>query len=431
MKRLSVGRVSVGLADQAVASASSFVLAVLVARHADGAAFGGFVLAWTAYWLVLGSVRALVCEPLLIRYSGQPPRRWRAVAAAAAGTAFVIGLGAAAACGLAGLFVPPDVGRWLLAVAVFLPGLLVHDVWRVASFARSRGQDALVLDLVWLAAFVAAAGLVEAGTVSAGPTALALWGACGCLAAGVGSVWFRCAARPAAAWRWWRHTRALGGRLLPEFVALGAASQAAAVVVAAVAGLAAAASLRGAQVLLGPLNVVFSGLALVTIPHGASLARISPQRVVALARRAAVVCAATALTTGAVIGLLPESVGSALLGQIWPLARSVLGPSTVAVALSGVVVGATIGLRSLADARSSLRARLVVAPITVAGVAAGAAFGATGAAVGLAAANLLAACIWWRALLAAPALREARAGLTCGVADPQATRGGVRALAAD
>jgi hypothetical protein len=195
-----------------------------------------------------------------------------------------------------------------------------------------------------------------------------------------------------------------------EFVTLTLAGQLATLAVAVVGGLAAAGALRGAQSMLGVMNVLFAGLLFTLVPHGVELARSSPASVLRLSRRVAVACAGAALVLGIGLSLLPDHAGEALLGAVWPATREVLVPLALAFAFGGVVFGATAGLRSLADARRSLRARVLVAPLTVSGAAVGAAFGAREAAFGLAAAGLVAAWIWWRGLTTSVAASQDAAG---------------------
>jgi hypothetical protein len=391
-------RVSVGLADQALASGSSFLLAIVVARHATPPEFGAFALTWTVYWICLGLTRSLVCEPLLIRYAGLEGARWRLVTSRAAGAALCLGTCFGMACAAAGVLLGARLGTWLLVLSVLLPGLLVQDVWRAAFFARAAPQRALLNDVSWLIMFAAAALLVEAGLLGGTLAPMAAWGAAGCAAALIGA--WQARARPAvrSPLRWWRRTRPLAGRLAAEFMTLGLAGQLATYAVAAIAGLTAAGALRGAQTLLGVMNVLFAGLLFTLVPHGVGLARCSPRAVIRLSKRVAAACASAALALGIGLSLLPDAVGAALLGTIWPTTEEILIPLAVAFAFAGVVFGAITGLRSLADTRRSLHARLVAAPITVVGAAAGAFVGVREAAVGIATAGLVAAVVWWRSL---------------------------------
>jgi hypothetical protein len=406
MTRLGAGRLGTGLADQGLASGTSFLLAVLVARRATPEELGAFALAWGGYWICLGLGRALVCEPLLIRYTGLEHARWRVVTASGAGAALWLGAGLAVGCAIVGLALPRSLGAWLLVLAAVLPGLLVQDVWRAAFYARASPRRALANDGIWLALFAGGIALVEADVLSGPLAAFAAWGAAGCAAAVAGAWQTRAFPVLRPPLRWWRRTKSLAGRLAVEFATLGLAGQLALYAVIAAGGLAAGGALRGAQSLLGVVNVLFAGLLYTLVPHGASLARSSPRAVHDLSRRVAAACGLGALALGLGLSLLPAKAGETLLGATWSSAQNVLVPLAVSLGFAGVVFGATAGLRSLGDASSSLRARLTVAPLTVAGAAAGAAFGAREAAIGLAAAGLLAAMIWWRFLTRAVTTSE-------------------------
>jgi O-antigen/teichoic acid export membrane protein len=279
-----------------------------------------------------------------------------------------------------------------------LPVLLIQDVWRAALFAQAKPRRALVSDLVWLLPFLGGVVLVETDVLDGGRTPMVFWAASGCAAALAGAWQVGVLPSVRDPRRWWRRVAPLAGRLLPEFGTVSLASLLATYVVAAIAGLTAAGALRGAQSLLGVMNVLFAGLLFTLVPHGVGLARSSPGAVLRLSRRVAAACAFAALVAGIGFWILPERVGTALLGAVWPGAREVLVPLAFAYAFAGVIFGATAGLRSFADARRSMRARLVVAPLTVGAAAGGAFFGARGAAVGLALAGLPAAAIWWRSL---------------------------------
>jgi hypothetical protein len=82
LRRPQMRRRALALADQGVSSLSNVVVAVLVARAFGGPAhFGAFSLAMVAYQIVLGSLRALVGEPLLSLYSHETSGARRKLAA--------------------------------------------------------------------------------------------------------------------------------------------------------------------------------------------------------------------------------------------------------------------------------------------------------------------------------------------------------------
>ncbi|MEV0502232.1 hypothetical protein AB0I84_32195, partial [Streptomyces spectabilis] len=71
-KRAMAGRLSWGLADQAVCSMNNFAVGIYVARSLGLTAFGVFSLAWVTYGVVLSVSRGLATDPLVVRFSGVP-----------------------------------------------------------------------------------------------------------------------------------------------------------------------------------------------------------------------------------------------------------------------------------------------------------------------------------------------------------------------
>ena len=89
--RLS-GRITWGLADQAMSSLTNFLLSIFVARTLGATQFGAFSLAYVTYGFAINASRGLSIEPLLIRFSGTDPLTWRRATARSTGTALLVGL---------------------------------------------------------------------------------------------------------------------------------------------------------------------------------------------------------------------------------------------------------------------------------------------------------------------------------------------------
>ena len=102
--RAAAGRVSWGLADQALSSLTNFGLVVLVARSVQPAEFGAFSVVYAMFALALGAARAIAGEPLLIAHSATTVERWRWGVAGACGAALLTGALAGLGCIVAGLF---------------------------------------------------------------------------------------------------------------------------------------------------------------------------------------------------------------------------------------------------------------------------------------------------------------------------------------
>ena len=134
---------------QSLFSATSFAMAVEVARHATPSQYGAFSVAYVIYTLLLGVVEALAAETFLVRGSNLDVALQRRMLGYAAGVAVAAGLFCAA---LALLLVVPGGGPFasvLPAMFVLAPLLFVQDVWRFGFFAMGRPAAAALNDLLW------------------------------------------------------------------------------------------------------------------------------------------------------------------------------------------------------------------------------------------------------------------------------------------
>jgi hypothetical protein len=106
--------------------------------------------------------------------------------------------------------------------------------------------------------------------------------------------------------------------------------------------------------------------------------------------------AAVVMACGLIALAVPASVGTAILGPTWAPAHRVLLAVAVSFAAFGASIGGLVGLRALAAAKLSLRARLVSGPSAVVPAIAGAAVAGTqGAAWGYAIGTCIGAVAWW------------------------------------
>lgn len=393
------GRLSWGLADQAVSSMTNFAVGIYVARSLGVTAFGIFSLAWITYGVVLNVSRGLGTDPLMVRFSGVARESWRAATARSAGTALAVGALGGAVCLLFGLVLGGPVGSAFVALGVVLPALLLQDAWRFAFFASGEGRKACVNDLVWAAALIPALILAaQHGSVVAFVLA---WGLSGAVAAGYGCVQAGVLPHPGGL----RAQRDLGPRYLVENVSNSGGSQLRMYGLGAIAGLADVGTVRGAELLLGPFLAILMGLSLVTVAEAARVLRRSPHRL----RRFCLLLgggqAGAALLWGLALLLISDRAGEFVLGEVWPAAAALIVPATLGVMGASVFTGAAAGLRALGVARRSMRAQLVTSAAYVTFGLVGAAMGgALGSAWGVAAATWTGAAVWWLQLRAG--LRE-------------------------
>jgi len=284
-----------------------------------------------------------------------------------------------------------------LALAIVLPGLLVQDTYRYAFVAKGVPMHAFACDLTWAVILVPALIFVGNGPTTSLAVPILVWGGSGIISAGVGMALGRTLPSVRQARAWFVGTRDLGLRYAAEALIAQAPFQITLFVLGSVAGLAATASLRGAQVLLGPIGMLIIGLSIVGVPEGVRRYRSSGAR--ALRGPTALLslgAAALTLVWGLALGLLPVEVGEKILGDTWSGASAVLAPVTLGWIGNTLAFGATVGLRVLADSRRSLVGRSTDASAEATGGVLGAFAGAAfGAALGLAIGQLFGIFAWW------------------------------------
>ena len=195
---------------------------------------------------------------------------------------------------------------------------------------------------------------------------------------------------------WLRDNRSLAGALAQDFGLLQASAQGALILLAALTSAADIGLLRKAQLWLGPVSMVTTGLlsafqSMLVRRHDLTRPRASAKTAVVIGT----ITATGALVYGGVVFLLPTTWAAALAGDGWANARSFVWPLTVqlAVGLLGGCVG--IALRVRGQVAQQVRARWVLAPASLILVALTAsAGGALAAAWGLAAVSGVTAGLW-------------------------------------
>ncbi|MDQ4144759.1 MAG: hypothetical protein M3198_13655 [Actinomycetota bacterium] len=395
--RLGVGpRAGWILIDQAISSLTNLTLSVLVARSVDVNAFGAFTIAYTLYIFVVEFMTAMVLQPLIIRYSGVPRPQLEGAAGSACGLSLVGGLVALLILVVSALALEPLTGGPVIALAVTLPGLLLQNACRYTFFAAGKAQGAALNDLLWGLTQLAV-GLVAPVFIGPSPGLfIAIWGVAGSLAGVVGLIQLTVRPRFTTAASWLLKHRDIAPRLVLEFLVESGALNFTLLAVGAISGLAGLAALNAARVLLGPLGVLFLAGSSILVTEGARLRDRQDHRLLSAVRASGLLLTAAAVGWGLALLLMPPELGSALLGESYALGRSVLTTLTLFWGALGAIHAARAGLRILAKADRSLRAQLMMAPVTVLGGVLGARIGgAHGAAAGLALVTVGGVFLWW------------------------------------
>lgn len=398
MKRLwrRASHVSWGVADQAVVSAGNFALGVAVAKTVDVREFGAFAIAFTTFSLALSSNRVLSTQPLLVRYSDVVAASWREGASAA--VTFSVASGATVACALLGAsaFLHGSLARAFAALGLTIPFLLAQDTCRWALHAAGRPRAALLNDACCTAVLATTFGVLVAVNRASMFWLMLAWGlsaACGLLVcywqAGV-------VVHGRGAVRWIRMHSDLTSRFFGEFATMTGSNQLILYSVGLFGGLEAIGAMRGAQLALGPLNIFFQSVPLFAVPMAVSRLKAGPHAARTFSIEVSVAMAALAVAWGIALIAVPAGVGELMLGASWRHAQPVILPLSCALAGTGALAGAFVGLRATGSARRSFRAQMHVWPVTLClGIGGSAWAGAIGAATGLALANAWATGAWW------------------------------------
>ena len=360
-----------GIADQTASSLTNFALGIVVASQVSTASFGAFSLAFVTYLLVLNLGRAVVSLPLMIRYSAVSGGRWALGVSRGVGVALLVGTVAAVVCLPIGVALGGETGASLIGLSVVLPALMAQDAWRFGFFAANRGRDAFVNDAAWAA--VLGVGFVVAVTagVTEPSTYIVLWGLGAAAGSVLGVVQSRLLPQPTAVRSWWAEHADLIPRFSAESIARMGGTQLTYYAIGVIGGLVVVGTLRAAELILGPFNILFQGVHLVALPEAVRLLKESESALVRWARLLSGAMVVAAMAFGAVCLALPDAVGVRLLGDSWMAARTVLPPLILAVAGMVAGAGAGVGLRALAAADRLLRVAVVTSVATFGAATAG------------------------------------------------------------
>lgn len=385
------------MADQGMSSLTNFALTLVVLRTMPLPEFGVFSLVYALYQLALSAGRALVGQPLAIRFSAAPATTREAESKDALGAALVIGLVSAVPIAIAAQLTSGPLSGGLWAVAVSLPLLLVQDVWRFAFFAAGRPEQAFRIDLIWGIGQVVSVMLILLGP---GPSLflyLIGWGLSGAVSVLVFAMSSGTLFHPLRGFTWLKSNRDLGVRFVAESVLLNGAEQSVRVLIGVVAGLEVLGALNGTRTVYGLMTVLFLGAEAFGITEGTRILEQDPVRHRKFMSVLVVALTGAPLLIAAALLIVPTDLGTTAIGESWAQIRTLLWPVGILVAAQGFTSAYRIGLRSLADARASLKAQSLSAPVVLGLGLVGAYVGtAAAAAIGLAVGNMVSAALFRR-----------------------------------
>jgi O-antigen/teichoic acid export membrane protein len=167
--------------------------------------------------------------------------------------------------------------------------------------------------------------------------------------------------------------------------------------VGAVAGLRVVGALRGALLLLGgPLNLLLMGATFVFVSEGVRLLARSPGQLPRAIRRLNTAAIGATVAWTIVVLVLPNAVGSRVLGATWHQAKPLLPLLILYIVALAASLGPSQGIIALAAAKRSLFTQVAGLAIQLPMMVVGAALdGARGAALGLGLSMVLRTALAW------------------------------------
>jgi O-antigen/teichoic acid export membrane protein len=389
-------RASWNVIDQALSSLSNLALSVLVARTVDSQAFGAFTVSFTVYSVAVLCSRAVVSQPLMVRFSAAAPAPFRVAAGGSTGAATALGMILGVVFAVIGVAIGGGVGTALLVMALLLPGLLLQDAWRMAFFAQRRPELATLLDAVWFVLQFAGVGLFLAvGTDSVVPFVIS-WGLAAAVAGALGARRGRALPRLGAAFSFVRAHWDLTAWLLFESLLLQGAYQGALLLAGAFGTLSDVGALRGAQVVLGPMTLLATSAVAFGVPELSRRGYLSARHRTVAAVGLGGTLAVVGVVWGVLMLALPDAWGVMLLGDSWAGVRTVLLATLIGQVGNLIAVGPSCVVHAMGKSVSTFRIHVAVsAMLVVFGVTGLWIGGAVGAASGFAVAYWAVVPIWF------------------------------------
>jgi hypothetical protein len=140
-------------------------------------------------------------------------------------------------------------------------------------------------------------------------------------------------------------------------------------------GSAAAGALRGAQLLLGVLNVPRMGTLPIVQVVAIRRAATSGSQMYRMVRNYTAATIVLTLAYGTILLATPDSIGRNLLGDSWTSTKPLLLPMTLVMAAQCAAAGAVVGFRAFEAIRLSMSVRIHVSILLILGTGIGLATG--------------------------------------------------------
>jgi O-antigen/teichoic acid export membrane protein len=352
------------IVDQGVSSLTNLVGGIVVARVGGPSTYGEFAVATGIYLAVLGFQRNLISTPLVVTSAAENPSRSSRSVSCARTATIIYGIAVALLVAAIGATTTGLLQNACLAIAPWLPLLVLQDFWRSVLFLNRRARSAVVNDAVWALGLLAAVPLLEIRNL-AGLTAF--WAAGGALAAVVGIVQVRCdnvGFRKGFVW-WLDSARRCGVWFGLDHVAYSVIAQGSVFIIAGVGGAHAAGGVRAITVLLAPIGVLSAGAAATGLPLLARIATSDRAR----SRRIASTWSTLLVLAGALWAMVLLGPAREALPKVFGASFESARPALIPIVLAHLITVSTVGielyLSAIARAQDRLRARMVAGALAL------------------------------------------------------------------
>lgn len=392
-----VVRIGSAILTQGIASIATVVLSILVARSVPEIEFGIFAVTISTWIILVGSVRAATAELFVFYHANDGAENFIKMNSQALSAGVLLSASCGIVLAIVGLFIPTFTVAFLI-LALGLPALFLQDANRYVLVAQKKHAPALLVDSLYVVLLV----LVMA--VITNPDSLSLflaqWVGASWIAALLGVMLIRPRLRLETAVIWIKEQCASIRYFVGDFMVANGVANSAVYLVAIWGTLGDSAAIRGSQVLLVPILLVMRGA---SVALGAQLAGMAKN-----GRKARLVVTIGVLTIAQVVAvtfawllvtLVPEEMLAQFLGESTRATLDVFPAAAVATLTLGLATVAMIGLKAIGSVRSSVKLKIVTAPVTLALMVGGTAIGgASGSQWGLAMGEFTRTVFQWRLL---------------------------------
>lgn len=359
-----ISRASWNLVDQVLSALTNMVLAVVVVHVAGNKAFDAFSVVFLLFATMIGIERALVGQPLGIRHSGDAGTVRRRTISRAMGLVVGVTVPAAGLMLGAGFLLGGRIGTTLMATSVVLPFLIMQDACRHAFFAAGEPKKAAFNDALWAVVQFSAMGVIASDMEATAPALVLCWGGAAAICVIVALIQLKAVPNPLATVSWLREHRDLVPYFLGEYMLTTGAFNGGYLTVGAIIGDQAVGSIRAAQVMLGPLQIIAGAgmsFGLPELSRRAESLSNGARRKIAMATSGAM-----AMLSFLYIGVLyvtPDRLWELLFDTKWAEAQEVLLPLSLAMVLSTAALGPSMVIYALGLARRTFRIMTIEAPL--------------------------------------------------------------------